>query len=65
MRLLNRLTITNLKQNRRRTIMTIIGIMLSVTLITSIANLYVSAEESLIVHVKKKTGDYHYGFQNI
>lgn len=65
MRLLNRLTITNLKQNRRRTIMTIIGIMLSVTLITSIANLYVSAEESLIVHVKKKTGDYHYGFQNM
>lgn len=65
MRLLNRLTITNLKQNRRRTIMTIIGIMLSVALITSIANLYVSAEESLIVHVKKKTGDYHYGFQNM
>lgn len=65
MRLLNRLTIENLKQNRKRTLMTLIGIMLSVALITSISNLYVSAKESLVVYVKEKISEYHYGFQNM
>lgn len=42
--------------------MTIIGIMLSVALITSVANLYTSAKESLIMHIKSKTGDFHYAY---
>lgn len=65
MRLLNRLTIESLKRNQKRTLMTMIGIMLSVALITSIANLYVSAKESLLTHTKDKIGDFHYGFQNM
>lgn len=65
MRLLNRLTIENLKQNRKRTLMTLIGIMLSVALITSISNLYVSAKDSLVLYVKEKISEYHYGFQNM
>lgn len=65
MRLLNRLTIQNLKENRKRTIMTIVGIVLSVSLITAIANLYVSINNSLITYTKEKTGDFHYGFYNL
>ena len=42
MNLLNNLTIKNLKLNKKRTIVTIIGIMLSVALITAVATIYSS-----------------------
>ena len=48
MTLLNKLTIKNLKLNRKRTIVTIIGIMLSVALITAVASMYASGIKSLI-----------------
>lgn len=48
MNLLNKLTIKNLKLNRKRSIVTIIGIMLSVALITAVASIYASGIQSLI-----------------
>jgi len=48
MNLLNKLTIKNLKLNRKRTIVTIIGIMLSVALITAVSSMFFSVEESFI-----------------
>ncbi len=42
MNLLNKLTIKNLRLNKKRTIVTIIGIMLSVALITAVASIYSS-----------------------
>ena len=42
MDLLNKLTIKSLKLNKKRTIVTIIGIMLSVALITAVATMYSS-----------------------
>ena len=48
MDLLNKLTIKSLKLNKKRTIVTIIGIMLSVALITAVATMYSSAIKSLI-----------------
>ena len=48
MDLLNKLTIKNLKLNKKRTIVTIIGIMLSVALITAVASMYASGLQSLI-----------------
>lgn len=48
MTLLNKLTIKNLKLNKKRTIVTIIGIMLSVALITAVASMYASGIKSLI-----------------
>ena len=39
MNLLNKLTIKNLKLNKRRTIVTIIGIMLAVALINAVATM--------------------------
>ena len=49
MNLLNKLTIKNLKLNKKRTVVTIIGIMLSVTLITAVASIYASGIKSLII----------------
>ena len=49
MNLINKLTIKNLKLNKKRTIVTIIGIILSVALITAVASMVVSFRSSLIV----------------
>ena len=42
MQILNRLTIRNLKLNKRRTIVTIIGIILATALLTAVATMAVS-----------------------
>lgn len=48
MNLLNKLTIKNLKLNKKRTIVTVIGIILSTALITAVASMFFSAQESLL-----------------
>ena len=48
MNILNKLTIKNLKLNKKRTIVTIIGIILSVALICAVASMVSSFRESLI-----------------
>ena len=65
MNLLNKLTIKNLKLNKKRTIVTIIGIMLSVALITAVSSMFFSVQESFISYEKKKGGDYHYLFEDV
>lgn len=65
MNLLNRLTIKNLKLNKKRTTVTIIGIMLSVALITAVSTLYVSAVSSLIEFETSKKGNFHVAFYNV
>lgn len=65
MNLLNRLTIKNLKLNKRRTIVTIIGIMLSVALITVVATIYSSGIKSLILYEKKIQGNFHVAFYDV
>jgi len=65
MNLLNKLTIKNLKLNKKRTIVTIIGIMLSVALITAVSGMFFSVEESFINYEKSHGGDYHYLFQDV
>lgn len=60
MNLLNKLTLKSLKLNKKRTIVTIIGIILSTALIVAVSSLVVSARLSLIEYEKKEKGDYHY-----
>lgn len=62
MKILNRLTIKSLKLNKRRTIVTIIGIILATALITGVATLVTSIKETLITYQKNSIGDYHYKF---
>lgn len=65
MNLLNKLTIKNLKLNKRRTIVTIIGIMLAVALINAVATMYFSGMASIIRAQKATSGDYHTVFYNV
>ena len=64
MELLNRLTIKNLKLNKKRTAVTIIGIILSTALITGVATLVSSFRSSLIEMEKRDSGNYHYVFED-
>ncbi len=65
MNLLNKLTIKNLKLNKKRTTVTIIGIMLSVALITAVATMYMSGLNSLIIYEKSLKGNFHAVFYNV
>lgn len=65
MNLLNKVTLKNLKLNKKRTIVTIIGIMLSVALITAVSSMFFSVKESFINYEKKKGGNYHYLFEEV
>lgn len=59
MQILNKLTIRNLKLNKRRTIVTIIGIVLATALLTAVATMAVSLKESVTLRSKKVDGDFH------
>ena len=65
MTLLNKLTLRNLKLNKKRTIVTVIGIILSVALLTAVASMFFSARESMIHFQKQEQGNYHYGFLSV
>ena len=65
MNLLNKLTIKNLLLNKKRTIVTIVGIMLSVALITAVASLYASGIKSLTAFEIYEKGNYHVAFYNV
>lgn len=63
--LFRKLTVKNLKLNKRRTIVTIVGIMLSVALITAAASIYASGIRSLIKYEIKETGKFHVAFYDM
>ena len=65
MNLLNKLTIKNLKLNKKRTVVTIIGIMLSVALITAVASIYASGIKSLINYETNIKGNFHTVFYDV
>ncbi len=59
MDVLNKLALKNLKLNKRRSIGTIIGIILSVALICAVAGLGTSLKETLVQNAINETGYYH------
>lgn len=65
MNLLNKITIKNLRLNKKRTIVTIIGITLSVALICAVASMYNSGVYSLINYEKQIQGNFHYAYYNV
>lgn len=65
MNLLNRLTIKNLELNKKRTIVTIIGIILATALITAITGMASSFRATMIKRAKTKEGDFHYAFCDV
>lgn len=58
MKILNKLTVKNLKLNKSRTIVTIIGIMLSCALIMVVAGMAASAQQTMVNLQINDTGNY-------
>lgn len=59
MSIFTKLTLRNLKLNKKRTIGTIIGIMLSVSLICAVAGMATSLQKSMVTTTTLDTGYYH------
>ena len=65
MNLMKTLTLKNLKLNRKRTIVTIVGIILATALLSALVTLVSSFQYSMIKYQKQKGGDFHVKFSNV
>ncbi|MGE5455616.1 MAG: ABC transporter permease [Ignavibacteriales bacterium] len=59
MNILNKLTIKHLKMNKKRTIVTIIGVILSTALMVGIGLLFSTIRDNAIENIKRYSGNYH------
>lgn len=65
MNVLKKCCYRSLKENRKRTVVTVIGVILATALITGVACMAASFRESMIAYETKENGSYHYGFYNV
>ena len=65
MKILNNLSIKDLKLNRKRSLVIIIGIILSAALICGVAGIVTSFQHTLIEMAKEKDGNYHAIFYDV
>ena len=65
MNALTKITVRNIKLNRKRAWVTIIGIMLATALIVVVANMAESFRSSMVEYEKAHSGDYHYCFYDV
>ncbi len=65
MNILNKLTNKNLKLNKNRTLVTIIGISLATALICAVLGMITSFQATMKNVAKTEVGDYHVKFENI
>ncbi len=65
MGVLERLTVANLKKNSRRTLVTILGVILASALILAVAGMVTSFQKMMINYAKVTVGDYHDMFQEV
>ncbi|MFT4415468.1 FtsX-like permease family protein [Fredinandcohnia humi] len=65
MNIINKLTIRHLKENKRRTLVTIIGVIISVAMITAVATLGVSFLNLMIRQDIATNGEWHIQYKNV
>ena len=65
MNILNKITIKNIKLNKKRNIGTIIGIILSTALICAVAGMVTSFHQTLVQNAINETGYYHIQLEDI
>ncbi len=65
MGVLQRLTLENLRKNKRRTIVTIIGVTLATALMLAVAGIVTSFQQMMIDYSKAEVGDYHDMYENV
>lgn len=65
MNVLQKCCFRSLKENRKRTLVTIIGVILATALITGVACLATSFRASMVAYEKKQNGDWYYTFRGV
>ncbi|TWT08066.1 FtsX-like permease family protein [Planococcus sp. CPCC 101016] len=65
MNIINKVTIRHLKQNKRRSLVTIIGVIISVAMITAVATLGVSFLDLMVRQEIEKNGEWHVQYENV
>lgn len=65
MNVLQKCCFRSLKENRKRTLVTIVGVILATALITGVACLASSFRASMVEYEKKENGDWHYSFLGV
>lgn len=65
MKLFTKLSLNDIKLNKKRSIVTIIGIILSVVLITATISIYSSLISSITNFIINKNGDFHVAFYDV
>lgn len=65
MNIINKLTIRNLKENKRRTLVTIIGVIISVAMVTAVSTLAVSFLDLLKKQTIADSGEWHVLYKNV
>lgn len=65
MNVLKKCCYRSMKENRKRTVVTVIGIILATALITAVASMAESFRASVVLLEKKDNGDFHYLFTGV
>ncbi|WP_391572439.1 ABC transporter permease [Cohnella sp.] len=65
MNIVNKLTIRHLKQNKRRTLVTLIGVVISVAMVTAVATLVSSFSDLMIRQTIANSGEWHVQYQEV
>ncbi len=65
MNVLRKCCFRSLRENKRRTAVTIIGVILATALITAVACMAVSLRASLVAYEREQNGDFHYLFTGV
>ena len=64
MSILGKYTIRSMKCNKLRTLVTVIGIMLSVSMFTAVTESIASGQQYMVNVVKEQTGSFHAYYRN-
>ncbi|MEF7440873.1 FtsX-like permease family protein [Paenibacillus lautus] len=65
MNIVYKLAIRNLKQNKRRTLVTILGVIISVAMVTAVATLVFSFSDLMIRQTIADSGEWHVQYQDV
>ena len=65
MNIFHKVTLQNMKKNRTRTLVTIIGVILSTAMITAVATFAISLQDYMVRGAERKYGDWHVEFLDV
>lgn len=65
MNIFNKVTLQNMKKNHTRTLVTIIGVILSTAMITAVATFAISLQDYMVRGAEKKYGDWHVEYLDV